>query len=98
MDSNNTNDEKIAEKAKEIFGSYDLNRNGTIEESELINLVADLSVVLRLPEPNAQEIRDLLVEFDTNNDGVLDLNEFIRFVRQIFYQWEVLLLTNCFLL
>eukprot|EP01015_Nassula_variabilis_P006046 TRINITY_DN1459_c0_g1_i14.p3 TRINITY_DN1459_c0_g1~~TRINITY_DN1459_c0_g1_i14.p3 ORF type:complete len:125 (-),score=43.53 TRINITY_DN1459_c0_g1_i14:126-500(-) len=78
-------DQKILEKATEIFGAYDLNRNDVIEEDELRNLVSDLSVVLRLPEPDAKDIQEVLKIFDTNQDGVLNQQEFIKFVRKVFY-------------
>jgi calmodulin len=65
-------------KAGEIFELFDLDGNGTIESSELQTV---LSQVLgeRL---TSDEVSELILEADTNKNGVIEINEFIEILKQ----------------
>ena len=63
--------EQIAE-FKEVFQIFDTDGNGTICEQEL-------GIVLRAlgQSPTDEEVKELLVEADQNENGVIEFNEFL---------------------
>lgn len=70
--------------AQEVFNSYDTNKNGVIEKSELKHLLDDISKRLNLPKANNKDILDGLKKIDSNSDGVLQFEEFLPFYRDIY--------------
>lgn len=79
----NSKDE-VEQIAKEVFESYDTNKNGIIEKSELKHLLDDISKKLNLPKVNSKDILDGLAKIDSNADGVLQFEEFLPFYREIY--------------
>ena len=54
---------------------FDKNYNGAINESELISIMQSLSL-----NATSAEIKDMIAEADTDNDGLIDFPEFISFL------------------
>ncbi len=54
---------------------FDKNYNGAINESELISIMQSLSL-----NATSTEIKDMIAEADTDNDGLIDFPEFISFL------------------
>jgi hypothetical protein len=80
----------IAKDVESSFQEYDNDKSGFLETNELLPVINDL-----FNDPEAQEkifgkkfdeetVKQYVKEFDTNNDGKLDLNEFWDFCTNLF--------------
>lgn len=59
-----------------VFNLYDLDKNGALDESELESAMT-AAIGKKI---TTAECEKLLVEFDENHDGVLQLEEFVALV------------------
>ena len=67
------------EKATNLFYQYDANRNGSLEKKEFVNYFKDMLKTLgeNIPETELDSIISEGIDtFDTNKDGLLQLDEF----------------------
>eukprot|EP01127_Copromyxa_protea_P004701 TRINITY_DN14528_c0_g1_i1.p1 TRINITY_DN14528_c0_g1~~TRINITY_DN14528_c0_g1_i1.p1 ORF type:complete len:122 (+),score=42.88 TRINITY_DN14528_c0_g1_i1:27-368(+) len=67
---------------KAVFAEFDTDNNGTLEREELINLLVKIYATPEFGGVDISADAENLVEaltkaYDTNNDGVLDWNEFL---------------------
>mmetsp|Transcript_80551 Transcript_80551/g.93978 ORF Transcript_80551/g.93978 Transcript_80551/m.93978 type:complete len:196 (+) Transcript_80551:33-620(+) len=70
MLSSSLSDERLSE-LKEAFSTFDIDGDGTIDASELAQVLRDLG------QPATDtEIRDLLAVADTDDNGIIDFEEF----------------------
>lgn len=75
--------------ARAVFKKVDRNKNGTIEEIEVEVAVLYLYNVInkRLPgwqdPPAREQIQEALKAFDTDHNGVLDQDEFVKFAKSL---------------
>lgn len=76
----------IAEVAKEVFNTYDVDKSGYIDKKELKPLLTKISKQLSLPVPDDKDIQDGLKQLDINQDGKLQFNEFLPFYKQVYEQ------------
>ena len=63
--------------ATEIFAIFDRNKNGALEATELQNIVSQLQG----EEFPMESVLEKIKLADANNDGVIDLNEFIQMLK-----------------
>jgi len=74
----------VMETAQKLFEQFDVDGNSAIDEEELSNLLQHLMSTLGKPFLPSQrmglveEVRNTMRKFDTNNDGVLNFQEFAR--------------------
>lgn len=60
-----------------LFDMSDESRDGFLDKREAVKL---LSTYGRMP-PSTEEIENILSKFDTNRDGKLGFDEFVRFCK-----------------
>lgn len=70
--SNGGLDEAQLVELREIFYKFDRNGNGSLTELELGSLLRSLGL-----KPNQQQLEALLQKADTNNNGLIEFQEFI---------------------
>lgn len=61
------------------FTKFDRNQNGTLEWTEVVELVREVSDELGLEEPKEQNLKKIFEKKDANHDGVLSETEFAEF-------------------
>lgn len=60
---------------RHVFGMLDLDGSGTIESAELLVGLGCLNI-----HPTEEELKSWIVDVDINNDGVIDVVEFVTFM------------------
>lgn len=65
-----------------IFDQFDENRNGYIERKEALELLNEILAITEKPKATFSQFKKFFSEMDLNNDGVLQKNEIVRFVRK----------------
>ena len=73
-----------ADKAKDLFEKYDLNKNGILEPDEFLKIMIDILKELGedLPEKKHIEVAEEgLNRFDLNQNGTIEFNEFFEFIK-----------------
>ncbi|XP_030524920.1 probable calcium-binding protein CML17 [Rhodamnia argentea] len=73
-DSVKLNDEQIAE-LREIFRSFDRNKDGSLTQLELGSLLRSLGL-----KPSPEQLEALIQKADTNNNGLVEFSEFVALV------------------
>ncbi|XP_063690212.1 neo-calmodulin-like [Bolinopsis microptera] len=63
---------------RECFDTFDDDQNGTISQKEFQYALTKLNIFI-----GSDEVRDLFFEYDTNNDNILDFDEFIKLVSKL---------------
>lgn len=71
MANGGLDEEQLAE-LKEIFCKFDRNGDGSLTELELGSLLRSLGL-----KPNEQQLEALLQKADTNNNGLIEFQEFV---------------------
>ena len=69
---------KIAE-AKAAFSKYDADNSGTIDDIEVLQLMADMGLLEKLKTDQVTFLANYFATADSNGDGVLDFEEFKGF-------------------
>ena len=69
---------KIAE-AQAAFNKYDADNSGTIDDIEVLQLMADMGLLEKLKTDKVTFLANYFATADTNGDGVLDFEEFKGF-------------------
>ena len=69
---------KIAE-AKAAFSKYDADNSGTIDDIEVLQLMADMGLLDKLKTDQVTFLANYFATADSNGDGVLDFEEFKGF-------------------
>ncbi|VVA96276.1 unnamed protein product [Arabis nemorensis] len=67
-------DEQLAER-REIFRSFDQNKDGSLTELELASLLRSLGL-----EPSQDQLDTLIQNADRNNSGMIEFSEFVALV------------------
>ena len=73
----------IAEMVSDIFETFDVDKNGTIDRKEAIKLVNSMRESNGQYPATHQEFSLLFNEFDVNNDGVLEKREMVLIVKKL---------------
>lgn len=73
-DSVKLDDEQIAE-LREIFRSFDRNKDGSLTQLELGSLLRSLGL-----KPSPEQLEALIQKADTNNNGLVEFSEFVALV------------------
>ena len=68
---------RVAVEIQEAFYKYDANRSGKLNVPELRNALRALGV-----ETTSQEASNILSKYDTDRNGLLDMDEFDRLVSE----------------
>lgn len=76
----------IAQTAREIFDTYDKNKDGSISKKEIKPLLEKISKQLNLPIPNDDDIEEGFKQLDNNQNDKLEFEEFFAFYKQIYEQ------------
>ena len=63
------------EELKQRFAMFDKDSNGTIDREELRDVMQQLGEKL-----SEEEIEEMIQDADQNGDGVIDYNEFVRYM------------------
>lgn len=61
------------------FVSFDVNKNGQLEDDQVTALCGKVCSVMRIAQPSPGEVQLAMAEFDTTLSGGLDTNEFACF-------------------
>eukprot|EP00286_Rhodomonas_abbreviata_P003784 CAMPEP_0181344124 /NCGR_PEP_ID=MMETSP1101-20121128/32003_1 /TAXON_ID=46948 /ORGANISM="Rhodomonas abbreviata, Strain Caron Lab Isolate" /LENGTH=216 /DNA_ID=CAMNT_0023455901 /DNA_START=27 /DNA_END=674 /DNA_ORIENTATION=- len=67
---------ELTEAIKEKFNTWDINKNGSLERSEIQQAMAEMG-----KRPTDGEVDELFEFFDTNKSGTIELDEFDKMVR-----------------
>merc|ERR1711934_650638 len=78
--------EEFEEECKRMFGENDADGSGTLELKELLPTLKTLwaSFGCTAPEPTLEDCEEVLSQFDTNNDNVVNQQEFATFCKVLF--------------
>ena len=71
---------KLNELAKSAFAAVDTDNSGTIDTNEVRAVLNSVVEERGAPKPSEEDVKAFLENFDTNNDGVLSLEEFTNFL------------------
>ena len=63
------------------FKEADTDKSGFIETNELTVVISKIHKKLDLPEPTKEVINEYLKQFDTNKDGKISKEEFVKVVQ-----------------
>mmetsp|Transcript_9583 Transcript_9583/g.10731 ORF Transcript_9583/g.10731 Transcript_9583/m.10731 type:complete len:99 (+) Transcript_9583:36-332(+) len=77
------NEEKFNEAVEALFTKFDENANGVLEKSELAKVAAFFAEQKGMPVPTEDDVKSILEKMDTNNDSVIDLEEFKAFGKKM---------------
>ena len=61
-----------------IFQYFDRDRSGSLDMSEVPQMIYQLFTYLKMPPPQMQDIYFTMNKFDANRDGRMDYGEFRR--------------------
>lgn len=73
-DSVKLDDKQIAE-LREIFRSFDRNKDGSLTQLELGSLLRSLGL-----KPSPEQLEGIIQKADTNNNGLVEFSEFVALV------------------
>ena len=73
-------------EARELFDSYDSNKDGKIEKSELKLILNNISQKLGVPLPTDNDINEGFKQLDRNDNNLIEFDEFIFFYEQVYDQ------------
>lgn len=76
------NDIIIYPIVKDAFEQADKNHNGYIERKELENCMLRIAQTLGASKPDKDAIDEEFKKLDFNEDGVIDITEFQKFIRE----------------
>ena len=66
------------------FKEADLDNSGVIEKNELIHIIHKLHLKLGINEPpDEAEVQKFLEQYDTNSDGVISKEEYVKLVKDL---------------
>lgn len=77
--------------AQEIFKSADIDNSGYIDREELVKFINYYSLETGMKMPSKRQIDKIIDSFDTNGDGVIQLDEFTQFIKAVF---EIIAMNN----
>ena len=72
------------EKVRELFESYDFNKNGVLEKEEFVQIFTKLLRDLgqNMPERRHEEVAEEAIQrFDMNENGKIEFDEFCNVMR-----------------
>jgi len=72
------------QKVKNMFDKYDANKNGSLDRKEFTTYFREITKSLgeNLPEDEVENIINEGIDiFDSNQDGVLQLDEFAKMIK-----------------
>ena len=73
----------IEEIATEIFGLYDTDKNKAIDKKELLRMIQDTYEKMGIKRDiDEAEVKATLSVIDSNNDGTISLEEYIRLMKK----------------
>ena len=76
-------DEKLDQVVDAVFADVDADKSGLIDVTELGNAMKNVATASEIPPPSDENIQTALRALDTNNDGVINKEEFKVLVIQI---------------
>lgn len=76
VDSKMMSEHQINHRLREVFDSFDLNKSGTIDKSELRQALRDLGIFC-----TDEELHEMFSVIDSSGDGDLDYGEFVMMAR-----------------
>ena len=62
---------------RKVFDKFDLDKSGSVDMDELMVVLEELGMLIKLRTDNEEFCRDMFVKYDTNYDGVLQFGEFL---------------------
>ena len=71
------------EKAKNLFNSFDFNKNGIMEKGEFIEVFSHLlkKIGAEMPDRRHEEVaEEAYNKFDLNSNGVIEFEEFLQVI------------------
>ena len=74
----------FSQMVEQSFKEADLDGSGVIERNELIQIIHKLHIKLGVTEPpKDDEIQQFLNNYDTNSDGVISKEEYVKLVQDL---------------
>lgn len=74
-DKSQPKDEKLLNMLQVMFTAYDDDGSGTLEREEIGKLINDTCVELGIPEPDNDEVDEMIKFYDDSGDGKFDFDE-----------------------
>ena len=74
---------KLHETAKAAFDAVDIDRSGFIDEPELKTVMCSVAGDIGMDQPSDSDVKEVLRELDTNQDGKISLDEFKVLIKQV---------------
>lgn len=78
-------EEPSLEELKEAFDVFDDNKDGFIDAQELGRVLSKLGLLKESGIIRSECLRNMIKEVDENQDGVVDFNEFVKFMESCFF-------------
>ena len=77
-------DENLIKKiAKRAFDHVDIDNNGKIDEKELKNILAQISIEMGAEPPTEEDVKEVLQYSDKDISGGIELEEFIDIIKDV---------------
>ena len=77
-------DEKLIKKiAKRAFDHVDIDNNGKIDEKELKNILAQISIEMGAEPPTEEDVKEVLQYSDKDISGGIEFEEFIDIIKDV---------------
>jgi len=77
----NINDGMFGQIVDKTFNEADTNKSGFIEYNEFKEFIAKIHKKLNRPEPTDKDMKEYLKEYDTDKDGKISKQEFVKVVQ-----------------
>jgi len=77
----NINDGMFGQILDKTFNEADINKSGFIEYNEFKEFMAKIHKKLNLPEPTDNDMNEYLKKYDTDKDGKISKQEFVKVVQ-----------------
>ncbi|PON54129.1 Parvalbumin [Parasponia andersonii] len=80
-------EEPSLEELKEAFDVFDDNKDGFIDAQELGRVLSNLGLLIKESGSIIRDecLRNMIKNVDENQDGVVDFNEFVKFMESCFF-------------
>lgn len=78
-------DRKIDQAVEQLFNKYDANKNGYLEDTELVHIIRDVFSHLGVNEKRElteEDVQKVMKALDTNRDGKVNKEELGQMIRR----------------
>ena len=76
---------ELVKTALDVFEICDEDKDGALSVEELKPLLKIIGGLLNLPMPTDEDIKEGMAKLDSNKNGVLEFDEFLRFFKEVYF-------------